>query len=181
MEMSRKNYAQPKAEVEKAIKEWHAPEQKETRTQIKTVVSSPMHKSQFVKGNIEIKKAEENRPVIKVEQKSKENPLAKALGEAIKQRSESNEPKADFAKSHVESKRETISLNQLKPGAERSKNKEPSAENKNALREALEKAKNSEVRAESKEKENPSELRAPSSKPPNEIPEETLRKILKGE
>jgi hypothetical protein len=140
LEMSRKDYTHPKAEVEKTIKEWHEPEHSsETR--------NPKHE-------IRNEKTEIKKPEIKKEQpKPMVNPLAKALEEAVKTK-------------------ETISLHELKH-EEKNKNKQPTPEHKNALKEALSKVQNSNIKFQNTE-EKKEEIK------PKEVPEEVLRKVLRG-
>ena len=183
MEVSRKSFARPKAEVEKAIEEWHLsdtpsrradmPERRENRIPARTAVQSGRQRPEARKENKEIKKTE-----LKIEQKPKENYLAKAIEEAVRQR------QVVRKRIEVEAKKETISLNELRHG-DKNKSKEPSPENINALKEAIQKAKNLEIKAESvekkDEKEEVSKLKTQNSRLSSEVPEETLRKILKGE
>ena len=115
--------------------------------------------------------------------------LGKAIEEAMKEKNgfkkdeeklETKEVKKEEDKSQSVG---TISLQILKHG-EKNNNKGPSNENKNALKEAIEKAKSLEVKVESKnkgdekEKESSSKFQAPNSKLAKEVPEEVLRKIL---
>ncbi len=161
VEMSRKDFTKPKAEVEKAIADWHEPEVKvaSSKQPVARVETKPEiklePKSEYKPREQNFEKPKPDQP--KFQQQPQSKPvLAKAIEEAVKHRNESNEPK-----------KETISLNQLKPNIEKSRNKEVSPEHKNALKEAIEKAKlNEPIKAEEKNKE---------------VPEETLREILKGE
>ncbi len=168
LEMSRKNYAQPKAEVEKAIEEWHAPERS-------SQIRNP--KSEIRNEKIEIKKPEikYEPPKPKFEPpKQKENYLAKAIEQAVKEKPPAFAKSFGVAKEEIkpEQKKEAVSLQELRHG-EKNKNKEATPENKNALKEAISKAASSQqpvVREEIKKEEKV-----------KEVPEETLRKILKGE
>ncbi len=186
VEMSRQNFTKPKAEVEKAIADWHSPEPALKKPDF----APPSHKategqSKATTGKEEIKKdkPEEKKPEPKSEYKPREQNfekpkferpkfeqpkksplLGQAIQEAVKQKqseTKSLELKVENKEKKEEPKTETISLNQLKPNAEKNKNKEMTPEHKNALKEAIEKAK--------------------SPKSPNEIPEEILLKVLKGE
>jgi hypothetical protein len=187
MEMSRKNFTHPKAEVEKTIEEWHAPE-----------VASIKHQASREEKKVEPRKEETRRGLKleemeplekKVEQKSPI--LAKAIEEAVKQKHDTNtkvnaddtNKKPAFTEGSSVAKKETISLQELRHG-EKNKKKEPSPQNINALKEALEKAKSSELKAaneEKKKEENSSKLQTQSPKFSNEVPEDVLRKVLRGE
>jgi hypothetical protein len=164
VEMSRKDYTNPKAEVEKAIADWHLPEKVEARsskTEIKNdkpaeikIQPKPDHKPR--EQNFERPKTEHMKPV----QQSVKSPiLAKAIEEAFK-------------------KKETISFQDLKQKEKTKNNKEASPENKNALKEAIEKAKLNNLPKTMEEKKN-EEVKKEEKL--GEVPEETLRKILKGE
>ncbi|PIR40285.1 MAG: hypothetical protein COV33_00640 [Candidatus Zambryskibacteria bacterium CG10_big_fil_rev_8_21_14_0_10_34_34] len=204
LKMSRKNYTRSKEEVEKEVKEWHMPEQK-------IVASSPNLPTPFTQGYGGSKKVSLNKgqSVVKTEKreqhkyreqkqepKKEENNLAKAIGEAVKEKNElwkKQEPKKEEIKTvnfnNIKSELKPISLDELKR-KEKDRNKTPSPQNVNALKEAIQKAKSLEVKVENK-KEKPSSSTSPSlettagqsknSGGPKEIPEETLRKILKGE
>lgn len=185
LEMSRKNYTHPKAEVEKTIVEWHQLERKET------VTSRPARPaSGSVAGGSSVARVEKKEETKKearseqykpkeqrFEQKPKENILAKAIEEAVKSkeipkvpeqkkpaRLASDLPDMPSGRAGSVAGGETVSLQELRHG-DKNKNKEPSPENVNALKEAIEKVK----------------PQPPNPKHPNEVPEETLRKILKGE
>ncbi|MBN2094145.1 MAG: type IV secretion system DNA-binding domain-containing protein [Candidatus Zambryskibacteria bacterium] len=145
VEMSRKTYTKPKAEIEKTIKEWHSTDQ-----------SSEISKKS-------IKKEE------KIEEKPKKN---NALGNAIK---EAVKEKNGSVINNQESRREKISLKELKP---KDKSKKPSPGNLNALKEALNKIQNSKTKSQNIEEK---EEKIKEKPKPNEVPEETLKKILKGE
>jgi hypothetical protein len=176
MTMSRKNFAKPKAEIEKAIREWHTPETPAKPApkphKDETIPSAQIHKQEPRRENFEFKKTAVNmQPKINIDTKEKSNILARAIEDAVK------------AKSGANPQKEAMSLNDLrdKNKHQNNNNKQPSVENKNALREALNKvvsSKPQEIKEEKKEEIKAGEQ--PKSKP-NEIPEETLRKILKGE
>lgn len=206
LKMSRENFANPKTDVEKRIKEWHAPEKIESkiksseskmdkkiepkREEQKTPVMAEIKKQDIKIERPKFEKREERKPEI-TKKEGKTNTLASAIAEAMKgknelrimnQESREEQKKEEEVKEKAEPQARPISLNELKKD-DKNKNKEATPENKNALREALEKTKSLELRAESKkekEEETPSKLQAPSSKLPKEVPEETLRKILKG-
>jgi len=198
MEMSRKTYTSPKAEVEEVIKNWHAPEPLVARP-VRTSAPEQKYEVKNTKyENKEEKKLEqykpkeqkyeqprpiEKRPEAKFEQPKFQQPqkspfLAKAIEEAVKQK-QVVEEKPAFAKSFSEPKKETVSLNELKH-RDKNKNKMPSPENINALKEAIEKAKisTSSAKIDIKEEKPAS---AKSSGSAKEVPEDVLRKILKGE
>jgi len=165
MEMSRKSYAQPKTEVEKAIKKWHLPEQKiaasskqpvvkiEKRVEIKREVRPEQYKPKE-------QKFEQPKLRINVEEKrvEKNDVLTKAIEEAMKKKREVKIPTCFDDESSGELPKKTISLQELRR-ENKNKNKEPSPENVNALKEALKKVKSQKT---------------------GEVPEEVLRKILKG-
>lgn len=160
LQMSRRIYSQSKEKVEKTITEWHQPEPAPKR-EIKMEQSKP-------KINIEEKKVE------------KSGNLTKAIEEAVKQKNDVDK-KVEIK---PEQKKEKISLDELRQGS-KNKNKEPSLENKNALKEALSKIQNLNIKTQNPEKaeEKKSDFaKATSDKEetkPKEVSEETLRKILK--
>jgi hypothetical protein len=200
VEMSRQEFTKPKAEVEKDIADWHLPEQKEAKISAKVAIGPAVNKSHAVTENKEVKKTEENKPVAKIEpkfeSKPKENILAKALETAVKERETKKEVKVE--QKIPEQKKETIHLSELKHG-EKNKNKTPSPQNVNALKEALSKAMNNRQQtANTANTEKKEEIKKPDFVKPapvkeevkseekpklktNEIPEETLRKVLRGE
>ncbi len=197
MEMSRKVYARPKAEVERVIREWHAPEPEPAPKPIAPKNAATLDRPRFevkkpdlpIRKDLDNKlppKLEENKN-IKIGETAKNGVLAKAIEEAMKIKHDTSpqvnsnntvpkidlkigqkkeEPKEENGFSKSENK---VSLQDLRKD-ERNKNKEATPENKNALKEALAKAKSVELKAP----------QASSSKLPKEVPEETLRKILKG-
>jgi hypothetical protein len=193
MKMSRNSYTRTKNEVEEAIKKWHSPEQnppirnpiRRATSEIKHREEPPAKKSEEKtpvsydnKQSVEMRKETRFEQPKPKEQKSEhkevrrevqnqesKNILAKAIAEAVKGREMKNEIKTESK--IPEQKKETISLQELRH-TDKNKGKEPSSENVNALKEALEKAKNPEVKTDNKEKN-------------KEVPEETLRKILRGE
>jgi hypothetical protein len=206
LEMSRKAYTNPKAEVEKIIKEWHLPdtpsrragepEKIEARSMKHEIRNEKTEKKlDFAKatpGKEEFKKEIKTEP--KIEQQKFEQPkpeknniLAKALEEAVKTKNESGimnyessgKPEIKKEEIKIEQKKETISLQDLKHG-EKNKSKEASPEHKNALKEALERAVSSKPQAvrEEKKEEKATDIFLVK---PKEIPEETLRKVLRGE
>lgn len=185
--MSRKTYAAPKAEVEKAIEEWHRPE-KSVISVKQTVVRE--EKKPEPKKEIRYEKPKFESPKPPQFQPQKSPILAKAIEEAVKNKAVSSqqsvvrEEKTENSKIEKKPEKETVSLQELKHG-EKNKNKEATPENKNALKEAIEKAKSLEVKAESEdkreEKNESSKPKASSPKLPKEVPEDVLRKILKGE
>lgn len=155
MAMSRQTYSRTKAEVEKMIKEWHEPGNKE-------VVSSP-------------------KPVVR-EYKREE---IKVVPKIVIPKIEPKIPARLNGVSGGEPKKETVSLQELNY-KDRNKSKEPSRDNINALKEAIQKAKSSGIKVENREG-TPKPLIPPKSTPApspkvttNEIPENALRKILKG-
>jgi hypothetical protein len=177
IDISRKNFTQPKAEVEKVISEWHMPSLPE-RKEYKTATVST-HKPEAFREHKEIKDIV-NKIEPKIEQKPKENLLAKALQEAVKIENDINN-KEEIKQE--EPKKEVVSLNQLKPGTEKNRNKQqPSTEHINALKEALNKINvNKPVQPIVKEENVSVEAKKETKTKSNEVPEEMLRKILKGE
>ena len=164
MEMSRRNYTKPKKEVEDAIKEWHASEI-ETRNTKHETRKEPHNLFLENKMAATNKRHEAKEPM-----KEKNNALVKALEEAIKNR-EDSKPEVETE----ETKEKNISLNQLKSEKKNNKDQKPSAQNISALREALEKVQSSNIKNQNSGK---AEEKKEAQK---EIPEETLKKILKGE
>lgn len=198
LEMSRQIYTKPKAEVEKAILEWHQVDEK-------TVIGSNPARTSLSKQKLLTKeeKREERNTSYKVDFKPKENPLAKALEEVVRQKNEvrimNNElekkPKIKKEEKRTEKKEEAVSLDQLKPGTEKNRNnqKQPSPQHMNALKEALNKVQNFHPNSsggqvntgfQNKESEPKLEQKVENkekSESPKEIPEEELRKIINGE
>ena len=176
LQMSRKNYASPKIDVEKAINEWHSP-----TPIMRNPISKPISE---IRNKVEpqIKKYEERVEIkkeIKPEQAKPKEPqiqksssLANAIAEAVKEKQDTN--KKEEIK--PEPKKETISLQELKH-TDKNKNKEPSPENVNALKEALKKLESEKLQSADEEKRE--EIKKEQKK--KEVPEEVLRKILKGE
>lgn len=193
MEVSRKVYSRSKAEVEKVIREWHEPESAGPKTVPGSGANHDKPKYESSRDKFSPKKESspasfpvKEKPVEKVETPvPKVNSLAKAIEEAVKAKQNTNtmiekndtnkkpEPKPEIK---IEPKKETVSLSALN-GNGNNKNKEATPENKNALKEALKKVASSQQPVASEEKK---EIRNESSRP-KEVPEATLRKILKGE
>jgi hypothetical protein len=117
---------------------------------------------------------------------TKKNVLADAIAQAVKEKQ--NIEVREVADVKPEPK--PISLNQLKVD-DKKRDKSGKPENINALKEALKKVSSSqnlesreeksEIKKEEIKKEEPLNFKAKISNIPNEVPEETLRKILKGE
>jgi len=196
MEMSREAYTRPKAEVEKEIGEWHLPDVPQKREPKKPDFAKTTPAREI--------KNEQPRPKINVEEKKpeKNNILAGAIEEAVKKQSSGygvparhtsqgeaggrdtrNEIKTE--NKTPEPKKETVSLQQLKSG-HKDRNRGPSQGNINALKEALSKAVNSQqsaVKEEKKEtpKPNSTDYNLKTKDSPKEVPEDILRKVLKGE
>jgi len=164
--MSRKNYTRPKEEVEQEIKEWHG-----------------ANTSQKKIGQERKKETPNTRHETRKQELKKEEPKIKAT---------------NFNNIRQTVPVKTASLEDLKR-KNKDRGKEPSKENVNALKEAIEKAKrntkhdtkhdtNTQMNAndtnkkEESVKEKSSKPQVTSSKPSNrEVPEDVLRKILKGE
>lgn len=201
MEYSRQKYSQPKAEVERVIKEWYGEGKentvyrKEARIEPKAVIKTEI-KTERPKPRPEYKQEyKKEDPSNFSGQAKKSDVLAKAIAEAVKDKSQTidNRPtrtievvqsggQQTIVKTEV--KVEPVSLNVLTQDNKK-KDKGPTEQNKNALREALEKAKSGELSAVREEKEDleKNNLKAHSSqlKATNEVPEDVLRKVLKGE
>jgi hypothetical protein len=182
VEMSRKDFTKLKADVEKDIADWHGSEEKITNS--KAQVLKGDGKTNFAQAvSIKEEKYTSSKFEPKTELKPKENSLAKALEEAVKAKHDTNDinKKEEIKKieQKSETKNEAVSLNQLKPGAEKNNNKQPSPQNLGALREALSKVQNVNNKSENSVVEkNIDSAKAPNG--PKEVPEETLRQILKG-
>lgn len=187
LEMSRKLYAQPKSEVEKLIKEWHVPEHK-----IESRPASPkLQRVENAKPETherpEIKKTEDRTKHQTFEKREEKIPEQKpkspeeknnTLGAAIMQAMKETQIKVNDSelrgREEKPEERTVVSLSELKKD-DKNKNKEATIENKNALREALEKAKKEappQPLSKMEEQKN--------KKSPNEVPEDVLKKILKG-
>lgn len=185
LEMSRSTYAKPKAEVEKSILEWHQPDlpaAKLGRADVLEKTDMKSIKPELRKEERIDKEQTVESPKPKAAAPSsggpKENQLAKAIEEAMRNKKMKYEVRGAKEEAKPEKKRESISLDQLKPGAEKNKSKEATPENKHALREALKKLESEKAQDLSESREKTEEKR---ENPKKEIPEETLRKILKGE
>ena len=195
LEMSRKTYSQSKEAVEKQIKEWHLPDlltAKPLRTgepEHKPVVSSQSSRPINDTGR-RPEFTTERKPEIKSEppkfkepQFQKTNFLSKAIEEAVKGKSPSNvAPKIELPvqieKKVSEQKKESMSLQELRHG-DKNKNKEASPENINALKEALNKIQNQKVSVPVAVTNQIQTNKEERNK--KEVPEDMLRKILKGE
>ncbi len=202
---SRKSFAFPKEEVEKIIREWHQPDLSEARSgragqsgqaEARSVRPSAATGQAPDRRNtrFEIPKKEnktektERKPEEKIEKReeTKSNFLGKAIEEAMRKKNESGIMNNELRGRHEinkEEKKETISLRELKHG-EKNKTKDATPENKNALREALQKVVSSQqsgAREEKQEEKGKEPKGEKSPVEPKEVPEETLRKILKGE
>lgn len=209
MEISRKNYAHPKAEVEKKIKEWHESEQKqdtntriganntnrkfeqksEQRVESKKEIRDTRYESRKEQKDEVKREVRHEQPKPALAQSSdgqagivKESILAKAIENAVKQKPvvsswQQVDREGKKPETKTEWKKETVSLQELKHG-EKNKNKEPSPENVNALKEALSKVASIQQQAVREEKKE--EIKKEEKKV-KEVPEEILRKILKGE
>ncbi len=197
LEMSRKTYAKLKVEVENAIKEWHLPEQPIRRAPQSDVGGRNVKhevRDERKETKIEQTNSKTSTEEIKTE---KNNVLAKAIGEATKNKEnvkisthQNNGPVREEKKQ--EQKKEILSLEELRR-KDRNKNKEPSKENISALKEALNKIqgsihqpmdKNQNLNTEKKEEIKKPEFTKTTTggeEKTKEVPEEVLRKILKGE
>lgn len=89
---------------------------------------------------------------------------------------EQPKPNINMEEKKIEPKKETISLQDLRRG-NRNKSKEPTLENMSALKEALNRVISSKHQVTKKEKKEETK----KEEKIKEVPEETLRKILKGE
>lgn len=188
LQMSRKNFAKPREEVEKTINEWHASE---------VAVAKQSHSQQTPSEYKKDRKPEalhahhKNQDRTKVEppkifEGPRENHLSKAIGNAIKNVNTKHEEKPREENKPIPNLQK-VSLSQLKPGAD--KNKNPSPQNMSALRQAIDKIKVNPVSPPPAAKKEEHKQSAESSDKKNsevqskrkEVPEETLRKILKGQ
>lgn len=211
LQMSRKIYAQPKAAVEEAIAQWHMSEQKtaplgSSSPRSETLRPAPKFEAKSFPPKAVERKPEPPRPT-PAPAPAAGSILAKAIEEAVKQKQ--SPAAAPFVREEtkietkVETKKETISLQNLKEKSG-NKNKQATPENINALKEALKKvvgqpqsepakpasqsAPRPEPPAEKKEEKQKEPVKPDSEKADlksksavKEVPEETLRKILKGE
>jgi len=191
MEMSRKTYTLPKEEVEKNIKEWHASETANnkfpSKDQTNRYPMAKLEKREIKYEHHSNNKESKTGPGFehqKNERPLKNHSLTRAIEEVMKEKQILNDHKSIIKEeTKPEQKKETISLEELKH-KNKDKKREPSLENINALKEAIQKIKNSEIQTEEQNKEEKKEKISnsyPNSKLPNEVPEETLKKILKGE
>jgi hypothetical protein len=206
MDTSRANYADPKAKVEEAIKQWHSTEMVNkpssvVENRLPSNNSSVAFSAKFEKKddsklvtnnqNREIK-SEPPKPKI---DSPKENILAKAISEAVKAKpvltTTTSVVKTETAiKTELkQNKTETVSLKELEL-KDKNKHKSPSPDRINALKEAIEKAKREggkkpgsplvTKKEEIKKEASPTAVNKNNSEI-KEVPEDTLRKILKGE
>jgi len=189
LDLSRKTYAQSKSDVEKAIEEWHAPEQKPVVSSSNFAKATLDKKQQVIKEEPKKEIKHEYKPIEKkfeqpkpkyeqlkpkAEQSQKNSILAGAIAEAMNGKHNTN----TRINTNDTNKKEVVSLQELKHG-EKNKNKEATPEKVNALKEAIQRAKSLEVKAESSSES--SKHQALNSKLPKEVAEETLRKILRGQ
>lgn len=209
LDMSRKNFAHPKSEVEQKINEWHLPEQKNepTRQSARQGVANNEPREKIEPKRSETKrpdfkaeqprqdKVEPKKPEIKVDNQKEPQPeekksLANAIAEAMKGRSantreDSNDTNKEKKENRIEKETkpqlQNVSLNELKKD-DKNKNKEATPENRNALKEAL-------IKISNQKQSNPplSSAEGPllakdgrEDKNVKEIPEDVLRGILKG-
>lgn len=209
IEASRKIYAAPKDEVERRIKEWHGTDEK-TNNKPTLVKENEIDGKKNQNHNILNdddkhtfkNKKEEKKEYLKkdnLEQKNEINKnkiLGEAISLAIKEKTTNDRyqiinEKNTENKKEEEKKNETVSLKKLEGNY---KNKEATPEHKNALKEALNKLKienlqkEKERKIENKEENNSAQdsnkidnSGSKNKKTNNEVPEEILRKILKGE
>lgn len=203
---SRKYFATPRTEVEKRIKEWHQPivltkpQTKETPLQKeKEFIQARKNSNQPIQPISELKiNITDEAKVFKPKEQIKVQPegssiLKGAIEKAIKEKEFKPEEKLVKLEKSIRSKENfptKVSLKELNNFEQSNKNKkEATPERKNALKEALEKviasnpvSTNTEDFSIKKEKKVEEESKTKLSKnTPKEIPEETLRKILKGE
>lgn len=217
IEVSRKSYARPRALVEEEIRKWHeAVDNSEVKTEKKHTVKKsldigeakvrePKHEPRQAadrnnkRENIEKPKEENNfKEESKFEQKNNIS-LREAIAKALKDKQNIIEPKEQQNEKPTPSQvAEKISLSVLKHG-DKNQKKDATPENKNALREAINKVQNSNLkiqnatigkkregdRSSSYEERSKKEMadvpHDEGSSKPREVPEEVLRKILKGE
>ncbi len=205
LDMSRKVYAETKIEVEKAIELWHQQDNNQngkTKNQSANNGNSnggsngpkdwpkPERKPEFKDApkteNLPERKVEEKTETKKEEKKEERNSvLAQALARALteKQNSKTRQPTNSSSEQKTkeevptEKPKEKVSLQELKHD-DRNKNKGPTPENQNKLKEALEKV------GSQKMLDNSNELKAKDynlKSSPKEVPEDLLLKVLKGE
>mgnify|MGYP000949255471 FL=1 len=204
---SRQNFATPKAEVQDAITKWHEPivksqERRQEKQPEKIIQSEARADKPRIDSDIETKKPI-NPPIFtpaastkslekKEEQKEpKKNVLADAIADAMKEKQKEKGNDVEVVGT-VETKEEVrpISLKDLEVSGKKN-DKSGKPENINALKEALQKATGGHSSVQNKEKiefkkeeiksQEPQRPKVQAINTPNEVPEETLRKILKGE
>ena len=211
LKMSRENYTRLKEEVEKEVKEWHQPDtntrmntndtNKKINIKKPTEPYKPKERREEQKPKIEEKKSEDNLTKAIEEAVKEKNESGIKNNELWKKQ----EPKTEKIKTvnfnNIKPEAKPISLDELRR-KEKDRNKTPSPQNISALKEAIQKAKSQQVvssqqpvvrkskeediqkrdiEPKTKEKTKSSNLQPPTSKLPNEVPEDVLRKILKGE
>lgn len=184
---SRSKYAEPKERVELAVKEWYLPVTLQTQTApknsnksaktdtVKEITPTPPHV--VVENHNHTR--QETREVSPLHQpvnglEKKPNILGKAIEEAMKgnhisgkENIQNNKPEVVKEASNEPAKKDSIPLSVLAQD-NRKKDKGPTEKNKNALREVLQKVSNN----------HPVMFETQKSK---EVPEDVLRKVLKGE
>ncbi len=199
LEMSRTTYAQPKVQVEKEIDLWHAQENIQNAkakpqngnggngfSNRDTQVRRPEKAEVKIETKSEVKKEEK---IIEVKEE-KNSILAQALADAMRNRDKKTQatPARPSEQNIKAEEKKVVSLQELKRD-DRNKNKGPSPENQNKLKEALEKVAGSHrsaVREEMKEEkadENKDHNTQYKSHNTNrkEVPKDVLLKVLKGD
>lgn len=200
MLMSRKNYSRERAEVEKAIRDWHIADNKQIISNPDKVSATQSHQSSVARDyKAESKPIETKKEEIKIAPQKIE---PKFVPHIPKPEPRPVEPKIERKiEPRVEPKKATISLEDLKYN-DRNKKKEASEGNINALRDAIAKAKKLEisktVEIPKKEHKMPEPVKPPKvgetgsenkqekkeekrEEKIKEVPEDVLRKILKGD
>lgn len=200
MDYSRNTYANQKSEVEKVIKEWHDSE----------ILSKPAIRSEHKPGkdsgsesgsnhseSRRMDDRERQKDSVQANKKTLENLIKNNIPEKREPASQihNKESKIEIKpeiKNHIQNntaEKEKVSLQVLKHG-DKNKNKGPSPENMSALKDAIQKAvgnNNKEQKPEVKKEEvqekkvEHKEHQENKTTNKNEVPEETLRKILRGE
>jgi hypothetical protein len=179
MEESRKNYANKKSDVEKQISDWHAGDQKSEykKPDLKPPVQSPARP-------VAPPPPPRPQPAPAPVPKQVENPLAKALEQAMKEKSDFASPSGRAMPDKEKESRSTrqtesaVPLDALRKDDKKNQ-KQPTEQNVNALKEAIQKAasiKQPVARQEEKLQSTNYNLKTNQK----EVPEDVLKKVLNG-
>lgn len=182
LEQSRAQYSQPKFEVEKAIHVWY--EEGKAASEVRPTRHDVPRETGERRPEDKREERKDFGPRVEPKKEEKNNALAKALEQAMKETIDKKPEVKQETKTEIH--KETVPLNILAQDNKK-KDKGPTEQNKNALREALKAIENQKPQTEGGKKlEEKKENVKPEPRPlgvsgQKEVPEEVLRKVLDGE